>query len=78
MQTTYIILVRALKIDDGIKELAEERKDSLVLIQWLETREEPKQQLELLPFASVQSLLCAVSYALHGLDCDFRLNLVAI
>jgi hypothetical protein len=74
----YIVLISALKVDYRVKQLAQEGEDALVLVQRLEAGEEAQELLELLPFAGVQSLLCAVPHALHGLDGDLGLDLVAV
>jgi hypothetical protein len=74
----YIVLVRALQVNDCVEELSKQRKDTIVLVQRLQAGEEADEQLELLPLASVQCLLCAASNTLHGLNGDLRLDLVAV
>jgi hypothetical protein len=74
----YIVLVGALKVNHGVEQLTQNCKNSFILVQRLETSEEAKKLLELLPLASVKRLLCTIADTLHGLDGNLGLDLVPV
>jgi hypothetical protein len=75
---SYVVLVRALLVNDSVEQLGQKGEDAVFFEQWLQAGKKAQTQLDVLPLSSLESCLEAIADTSNRFGGNIRLDLVAV